>query len=370
MLDKQLIAFATAYNFECDTDYAYGIINGYMVSVFNVGNRKAVYINYYLPINETEGGTTEYQISTGIAALQLNALKNCEVGDNGVYFCTAAALTAFDDAVLKVCEVLEANGAQGASVCSDCGCEIDHEHSKALLNGGKISLLCDDCAEYFEEQLLKNATATKTPSKLKGFMGSLFGGFLGLALVLALYIWLPFSGAEATFGGALSSDMLIFTLPASALISVFCFLFYRLFTGVKGNKRFLPGVITSVIFSALNTYGATAVLYTKQFGVGKDNLMKVWDIILKAPFTDEVYRGDFLKYLFFGLIAVVVVSLVYSIIYDDAKTPVVSVITLGESSGTSEADDLTETFEHQSDDENLIEDSSASDEQEENDDNQ
>ncbi len=351
MLDKQLIAFAGAYDFECDTDYAYGVINGFMVSITNVGSKKAAFINYFLPIEETEGGTFEYQISTGISALELNALNKCEVSDNGVYFCTSASLTAFDEAILKVCELLDEMGAEGADVCSDCGCDIDAKHCKALLNGGKLTMLCDDCADYFEEQLIKASASEKKPSKIKGVIGSVVGGLLGLLLVMALYIWLPFSGQEATFGGALSSDMLIFTLPASALVSVFCFLFYRIFTGVKGNKRFLCGVITSVIFSMLNTYGATAVLYTKQFGVGKENLSKVFGIILKAPFTDEVYRSDFLKYLFFGLIAVVIVGLVYSIIFDDAKHSVPTVISIGAKDGVEDDDEYTEYVAEDDDEE-------------------
>ncbi len=349
MLDKHLIAFAGAYNFECDTDYAYGLIDGYMVSISNVGSKKAAYINFFLPIDEEEDSTKEYRISTGISSLGLEALNKCEVSDKGVSFIAGVSLSSFDEAILKIIDVLKENGAEGAAVCSDCGCDIDSAYCKALLDGGKISLLCDECADFYGEPLAKAAAANNKSGGIKGVIGSIVGGLIGLFAILALYIWLPFSGTEATFGGALSSDMLVFTLPASALISVFCFLFYRIFTGIKGNKRFVSGVIASVIFSMLNTYGATAVLYTKQFGVGKANLPKVFDIILKAPFTDEIYRSDFFKYLFFGLIAVVVVALVYSIIYDDAKNSLPEIISItsefesGESAPLEENEVCTDT---------------------------
>lgn len=341
MLDKQLIAFANAYNFECETDYAYGVIDGYMVSVSNVGSKKAAFINFFLPIDEENSNTKEYEISQEISALELKALDNCEVTESSVYFYTSASLTEFDDAILKVCAVLADKGTEGASVCCDCGCDIDRKSCKALLNSGKLSLLCDDCADYFNDNSYREQAPEKSASKAKGIIGSVVGGFVGLIAVLALYILLPFSGAAETFGGALNSDMLIFTLPASAFISVCCFLFYRLFTGIKGNKRFFCGVTCSLIFSILNTYGATAVLYTKQFAVGVDNIPKVLGIILQAPFTDAVYRDDFFKYLFFGLIAVVVVSLVYSIIYDDAKTTAPRIITLD----SSESEEIEETEE-------------------------
>ncbi len=334
MLDKNLIAFGNAYDFEFETELAYGFINNYLVSVSNIGNKKAAFINCFFPLEE-EGGLSEFELSGAVAALQLEALKNCEICDNGIYFSARCSLNDFDNAINAVIKLLEDSGADSSSVCSDCGCELDDDERKASVVDGRMAMLCLECAADFMANTVIG-TAPKEKKRSRGVFGAILGGFIGVLVTLALFIYLPFSGIKESFGGELASDAILLAIPLSALIAVLCYVFFRLFTGIKGNRRMIPCIIISLIFSVINTYGATAVLYAKQFGIDSESFGKVFDIILRAPFTDEIYRVDFLKHGFFGLIAVIIVALIYSIIFDDAKKKAPALLTLKSSKNSTE----------------------------------
>ncbi len=341
MLDKHLVAFGNAYNFNFDTDYAYGVIGGYTVSVSNVGSKKAAFINCFFPLEE-EGGLSEFELSGAISALQLEALKNCEISESGVYFVSHCSLSDFDEAVLALTKLLDESGIDGVGYCTDCGCDLESHESKASVVNGRVTVLCDECAEAFKQAMFREASANTEKKRSRGVLGAILGGVLGILAMLALFIWMPFSGIDESFGGELVSDTFLLAIPVCALIAVLCFVFFRLFTGIKGNRRMVPCLIISLISSVLATYGATAVLYAKQFGITSETFGKVYGIVLRAPITDDIFRADYLKHTFFGLIAVIIVVLVYSIIFDDTKKGAPAIITL---SDTEAAEDEAEEFE-------------------------
>lgn len=317
MLSKPLIAFANTYDFNVLEDYAYGCIDNYLVSVYNSGYKKVAFITCFAA--DTEGDNlSQYKLSENIKQLQLVALKDYEVCEDGILIKTGEDLSKFDEAILAVCKILGELGYVGVEKCTYCGEDIDNEKEYVFFDGVKILLYCKECAKDFlatKDAVAKSKTKAK---KTKGVVAAICAAFISLLVFVAVFAFaIPYDGIKSD--GEVLIKSIIFTMPFSAILSVTSFLAYRIATGKKGAERVLPCGLISLIFSMIMVYFSSATLYTKLFDLSINQAMRMLGNILSAPFTDIYYRKDFLQYLLFNALTVIAVALIYSIIFEDKK---------------------------------------------------
>ncbi|MBE6677674.1 MAG: hypothetical protein E7597_02635 [Ruminococcaceae bacterium] len=317
MLSTALTAFAKSYNFVIKENYAFGIIENFLITVYNSGAKKTAFISCCFPTNEEREQNSElistFEFQGEIAKLidsNYPALKDYEITSDSILFTTSADLKTFDESLLQLLNLLHKNAIPGIDVCVECG-NANNDKAKYVIKNNSVHLLCEDCAnEYLKE--IEAGVTKKTGKSIQGTLYALLGGFVGLLLaVLGFLLVIPSDGI-------LSFNSLIINIPFAALITVLSFLFYRMFTGKKGLERIIPCLAVSALITVVTDYASTAIIYAKTLGIDTFvNAKKVFSIILAAPFKDPRFKYDYLSYTFYSLVAVIVVVLVYSIIFEE-----------------------------------------------------
>ncbi len=343
MISNPLIAFSNTYNFQIENDYAFGIIEGYMVTVYNSGTKKTAFISCCFPTDSTpeENKINSYAFSAEINKIIDDgylALKNYEITCDSVSFTTVEELKNFDKAVKKLIELLIHFNIPGCEVCIDCGRPIG-DSPKCVVESQNAHVMCKDCADaYVEEISSSDAVKNKSKSRVKGTCCSVIGSLLGL--IIALFAYIVFVPANDILG----LNPLILNLPFAAITTILSFLFYRIFTGNKSLERILPCLITSALFTVINVYFSTAIIYAKTFGVSSFNSASgVMGIILKSPVNNPYFKSDALSHLFYSVVIVIIVVLIYSIIFEEKKVAPLKVFPMN--SGNIESTDYTEPKE-------------------------
>ncbi len=352
MLSKPLIAFANCYNFNVLEDYAYGKIGNYLVSVTNSGYKKVAFITFFAFEEEEKGeNLLKFKLSDELKKTNLAALNDYEVCEDGLLIRTGEDLKSFDEAVVAACGIVEKLGFPGVQKCTYCGADINHEAEFVCFDGLKASLFCAECAADFITEQSEKADKSVKKGKKRGVFASIAAAVIAFIVFVGVYVFaIPYGGIKGDEGEVIVKAML-FTVPFSAVTAVLAFLAYRLFTGRKGVERLLPCSIISLLTSAVLAYTSSAVLYTKMFSLSFMQATKMLGVITLAPFKDLYFRKDFLQYLLFSVLAVVAVSLIYSIIFEDKKKVEAFIIRYGEdekltSLPDSESDTEDETEPH------------------------
>lgn len=324
MLSKPLIAFSNAYGFEIENEYAYGEIEGYMVSVFNSGTKKSAYISCYFGSTDANESFDSFALSNDIAILisekGLTALNDYELNESGISFTTNEELMSFDKAVTELIGLLKSRFIPCADFCAHCGAD-----SKVIvIDKMRASYLCDECAsEYFSAEGVKSKPIKKT---LKGSVFAALGALCVSCAILAVIIWCIPSNGFANL------HPLIITLPLVCVLTVVSFLAYRLSTKRKGTERILPCLLISSLFTSVSVYLSTAVIYAKDLGVASfSRAFKAFKPIFLSPINDPTYRFDFLTHIFYSLIVVIITVLIYSIVFEEKTESELKLIPLSTS---------------------------------------
>lgn len=319
MLSKPLVAFATCYNFTILDNYAYGIINNYVVAVKNDGYKKIAFVAFYnFDEEESNSDLLKFKISDKLKSLELPALDDYEICDGGLLIRTGCDLKYFDEAVNKVCETLGELGILATDRCTYCGEETTLENAYVQFNGNSIRFLCKDCTNDFLGSAQTKQVTAKGSKKL-AILASVAAAFVCSAVFSLLYAFvIPYDGIY-TSGGTLIMKALVLNMPFSAITTVASFLLYRIVTGKKGAERILPCGISALVASALTSYVASVIVFAHQFGLKLAQAKLVTGILLRSPFTDPYMRKDFLQSLIFSALTVIAVVLIYSIIFEDKK---------------------------------------------------
>ncbi len=317
MLSTALTAFAKSYDFVVKENYAFGVIDNFLVTVYNSGTKKTAFVSCCFPTNEEceENNelisTFEFQSEIGkLIDSNYPALKDYEITSDSILFTTSAELKTFDEALTQLLKLLHKNNIPGVDICVECGTP-NNDNAKYVIKNNSAHLLCEECAgEYLKD--LENREANKSNTLIRGIVYALLGGIVGLLVALLGFLFV------IPTDGVLGFNSAIINIPFAALITVLSFLFYRIFTGKKGLERIIPCLVVSALTTAVMVYASTVIIYTKTLGVDSfANAKKVFSIILAAPFKDPQFKYDYLSYMFYSFVAVIVAVLIYSIIFED-----------------------------------------------------
>ena len=318
MLSTSLTAFANSYNFTVKENLAFGVIHDYLVTVSNNGSKKNAFISCCFPTNEecqeNKNLISTFQFQNEIGKIidsDCPELRNYEITIESISFSTSADLKTFDYALLKLLDLLSKNDIPGEGICVKCGAE-NNADSKFVIESNVAHMLCAQCTEEYANKIKEQSTTKQESSYVRGTGYAVLGTLLGTLITMGLFMFIV--PAE----GFLGYNGLVACIPCAALITLLSFLFYRLFTGVKSLERILPCLIVSAIFTALTIYLSTVIMYAKSMGISAfNNAETVFGIIVGAPFNDPYYSSEFYSHIFYSFVAVIIVVLIYSIVFED-----------------------------------------------------
>ena len=176
-------------------DSLYGVYGGYLVTLYDEGSKRTLFVNYYTGSDEEEEDSVRLlEISESLkSAFSGLSVTNYSVESDGLSCTVSGTLDDFLALLDKVLEMLVEKEVTGASHCSCCGNKIGKRPPKKLVSRRRHILLCEHCA------LDKLEEASKAPEEGEnglprrtgmGILGAVIGGIVGILLYVLAYSFL------------------------------------------------------------------------------------------------------------------------------------------------------------------------------------
>ncbi|MBO4366059.1 MAG: hypothetical protein J5843_00235, partial [Clostridia bacterium] len=305
--------------------YLYGVYRGYLLSLYDSGKNKTVFVNYYLDCGEDESDSIRLmELSEQLKSiLSSQVILDLSVQPDGLSYTLACSFDEFFELLEDVLSMLNESGIAGVSKCSNCGNTLGKRFPKKVLVGKNNYLVCDHCAlEALENS--KNVTAEKASAPARtglGLLGALAGGLIGTFICFALYQWI-----YPLIGGTGFDFRYIFT--ACGLLTAF--LVYKGYTLLSKKASMGEAVIVTVcslLFTAIGQYAGSFASYAKLQGFTLFDAMRVpsmWLIHLRSTvdtslMTDQTVLDTynvaplFYRLLFISLLFALIGSILFQV---------------------------------------------------------
>ncbi len=197
MISKSLRAAAEGIgltyveNNTADKTYIYGVYGGYLMTLYDSGNHKTVFINYSLEPAEEEDSVRLLELSEALkAVLSGLSVSDYTVERDGLSCTVNCQIDAFLELLDRLIAMLSEKGVRGVSHCSCCGNRIGKRYPKKLTVNRFNYLLCEHCALDKVESNAKEPSSriAQLPKKTGlGVIGAVGGGILGILLYFLIY---------------------------------------------------------------------------------------------------------------------------------------------------------------------------------------
>lgn len=331
------LGFSYVEKSNSDKTHMYGIYGGYLTTLYDAGNNKTVYINYYMHTSEDEDESVrllELSESLKNTAGDLN-LTDYSVEKDGLFCTVNCHIDQFMELLDKLIELLGSEGLAGVSNCSCCGNKIGKRYPKKVLMDKHNLLLCEFCALEKIESHAEEAKQSQTdyPSRLGlGILGAVLGGAIGILLYFLIYNFLSPLFADSSFEIRYIFSLLGF----AAAYLVFCG--YRFFSKRPCIGAYVSVSAVSLISVALGQYIGSFVGYAKLQGFTLAQAAKIpsmWLIHLRSTVDKsltyeqsvlEMYDVSslFYKLLCFSLLFALIGTIIFLLgFHEKSKTRIV-----------------------------------------------
>ena len=315
MIGQILSEFAKDLGFTVTDSYAYGIFDGYFMTLYETSAKKSVFINY-LPENDdsnSDNSLNDFALSSAIKnEINDKAISDYKIEENGVEITSEASLASFRVLIENITQVLEENGYKGAEYCSSCGCELANKTKKRVHISEKNYLFCAECAlneleehnKYYEELI---PPATKGNIK-KGILGSLLFNALGMLLfVLAFTFLIPENNIWEDFKPG------YFVVWFSAVMTFASYYAYGKFAKSYASPCFIVSSLITGVMLVITQYFATVFNYIRFNFVSLEQFNIAGKYAFQLPFVDSSIGQAFYKYLLldlaFAIFALIILTL-------------------------------------------------------------
>lgn len=278
-----------------DDSYLYGVYGGYLLSLYDSGNKHTVFLNYYLNETEEDDSVLLLELSESMkAALSEIEVADYEVTVSGARFTLNCNVEEFLGSIDKLIEVAVEKGLVGVSHCSLCGNKIGKRLPKKLTKGKDNYLTCEHCAlEELENSRHVETNSSELPKKTAlGFLGAVCGGLLGIALYFLFYYFLaplfPTNSFEVRY---------VFCLLGFA-VAFLVYEGFRLFSKRPCKSASIIISIVTLLSVCTGQYLGVFVQYTKTQGFSISeaaNIPSMWLIHLRSTLDSSItYSEDVL----------------------------------------------------------------------------
>lgn len=246
MISKALETFAEDIGLKIESDCAYGDYKGYMITLSEKGNKRNVFINYYLMDSESDA-LKKFRLSESVKSdMSTFGIKEFDIDDNGLSVELIDTISKLAEYLDILIEKLNDEDIVGHSNCSECGKHnsSDNKYKTVSLNQNRY-VLCDSCTL----NLIQNSSKMEAEKKAEDTSGSLGLGILGsiIGLLVGTAIW----GFIASFG--------IVTMWMGFALALLIYIGYVLFKGKKGKTRVIVISAVSLVGVIINSMSSEVI---------------------------------------------------------------------------------------------------------------
>ena len=330
MVSKTLQATAEAMGFiyaekqNAKQSHMYGVYGGYLITLYDNGSHKTIFMNYYMaPDEEEDDSVLLLELSEGFKTATMGySMVDYHVDVNGLSCTVNCENEELMPLVDKLVELLQAKELVGVTHCSCCGNKIGKRLPKKLTVGKNNLLLCEHCA------LEKMEEATKSPegdsdrlpqNTVKGLLGALVGGILGILAYFLIYYFVSPVFSDSAFEMSYIFSLLGF---GTAFLVYYGF---TMFSKRPCNSAYAIVASVSLVCAALGQYIGTFAEFAKLQGFELGKAMSIpamWLIHLRSTATsaDFDYASTFYKLLCFSLLFALIGTIIFLLgLKDKAK---------------------------------------------------
>ncbi|OGO90674.1 MAG: hypothetical protein A2Y17_02990 [Clostridiales bacterium GWF2_38_85] len=307
MISKALLALATDIGFNIADDCVFGEYQGYMISLYEKGNRKIAFINYYLMDNEGDA-LKKFRLSESVKADILSfGIKEFEIEDNGVTIEIVDTVTKLLEYINAMIEKLTSEEIAGVKVCSECGKPLEDKYKKVSINLNRYAL-CDSCTL----DLIQNSKKENNEKHKEIISGKIGLGILGgiIGLLLGIFVW------------NLIAYLGIVSMWAGFLLAMFIYFGYVLFKGRKGKLRLIITSILSIFGVIICSFTSQIIMYLVT------NNQIAYFMNAPSSFIEiAIENSDFTMPIIIGLLCAAFSILIFAsdILKEKAKTDIIKI---------------------------------------------
>ncbi len=232
--------------------HVYGIYGGYLVTVYEIANKKVAYFNFRFNDSE-ENALKRYDMSEVFSSeLDEYSVTDYALSEDGMRVFCSGSTSVFLKLIDRCVSLLQENDIRGVGYCSKCGNKFGSRSPKKVTEKNENHLMCEHCAlERLEEinNEAENAVSVPKGNTALGVLGSVMFSMIGVALYFVLYYWL----SPAISKSGLNEVRYIFC-AAGFIVSLLSYLGYRVFCKKSGLAAYITIPVTSLLFTAIGQY--------------------------------------------------------------------------------------------------------------------
>ena len=271
-------------------DSLYGIYGGYLVTLYDEGSKRTLFVNYYTGSDEEEEDSVRLlEISESLkSAFSGLSVTNYSVESDGLSCTVSGTLDDFLALLDKVLEMLVEKEVIGATHCSCCGNKLGKRPPKKLVSRRRHILLCEHCA------LDKLEEASKAPEEGEnelpkrtgmGILGAAIGGVVGILLYILAYSFLYPLFSDSSF--EIRYLFCAFGFVTAALV----YAGFRFFSKRPCVSAYVIISVTTSLATIVGQYFGSFVGYAKQMEFSLSQAMKLpsmWLIHLRSTVKEVI----------------------------------------------------------------------------------
>ncbi|HPE96051.1 MAG TPA: hypothetical protein PLT66_08310 [Bacillota bacterium] len=259
MIGKALQQYATDLGLTVSEKCAYGVFNGFLVTMYDTVSKKTVFVNYYLDDSQ-ESAVRKFNLSESIKkSIDEYQIEDYQVEDNGVTVIIKDSIVKLSEYLPILIDSLTEVGMTGISVCSECGSEITGEAKKAAVSLKRYGL-CNSCALELIQKMNKlesDAVAEDENSKKPhGFLAALICFLVGSAAWIVTY-------ALEVFG---DGNNIILAFLLSFIFPIITIKLYDMMHGSKGKKKIATVCVSMFLMIVVGMYFGSFFEYLNSNG--------------------------------------------------------------------------------------------------------
>lgn len=292
-------------NKDSSKSHAYSIYGGYLVTVYEIGNKKVAYFNFKFSESE-ENSLKRYNMSDIFSSeLEEYAVTDYSLDEDGMRIFCVGSIPVFLKLIDRCVSLLAENEIRGASYCSKCGNKFGSRNPKKVTTRNENYLMCEHCALDTLEEIKNTSTEVSSATKGKiglGIMGSILFSLVGVALYFILYYWL-----SPTISASGLNEVRYIFCAAGFFVSLLSYVGYRIFCKNASIAAYITVSVTSLLFTAIGQYiGLVFEFIAKNnFAISVLSNKHFWLLHLRSTIpTDLIDKFTDYSSIFYKLLAI------------------------------------------------------------------
>lgn len=316
--------------------HMYGLYGGYLTTLYDSGNNKTVFINYYLHLADNEDESVrllELSESLKTVAGEL-PVTDYSVHIDGLSCTVNCQINSFLELVDRLIEMLSEQEITGATHCSCCGNKIGKRFPKKVFANKHNYLLCEFCALEKLEANSKESENNQNdvPKKtVLGIFGAVLGGVIGILLYFLIYYFVVPLFIDSTFEVRYVFSLLGFATAALVYTG------FKRFSKRPCISAYISVTALSLLSVVIGQYLGSFVSYAKLQSftlVQASKIPSMWLIHLRSTLDTSITYDEsvlelynvsplFYKLLCFSLLFALIGSIIFLLgFYEKGKAQI------------------------------------------------